>query len=130
MFTGSGLTTRRSIYGHIDRMNPPALLRTFDVPSPQASCGRRDETTVPTQALHMMNHGTLHELATRLAARTSGTPAQRTRSLFEIVYSRRPTPDESSAVRAFAETFDGDTPASWTAVAHALLMSNEAQFID
>jgi hypothetical protein len=111
-------------------MNPPALLRTFDVPSPQASCGRRDETTVTPQALHMMNHGTIHELANRLAARTLGTPAHRLRRLFEIVYSRNPSPEESSAVLAFLETFGGDTPASWTAVAHTLLMSNEAQFID
>jgi len=130
MFTGSGLSTRRSIYGHIDRMNPPALLRTFDVPSPQASCGRRDETTVTPQALYMMNHGTIHELANRLAARTLGTPAHRLRRLFEIVYSRNPSPEEASAVLAFLETFGGDTPASWTAVAHTLLMSNEAQFID
>ena len=130
MFTGSGLSTRRSIYGHIDRMNPAALLRTFDVPSPQASCGRRDETTVTPQALHMMNHATLHELATRLAARTSGTPPQRTQRLFAIVYSRNPSPDESSAVLTFIETFGGDKPESWTAVAHTLLMSNEAQFID
>jgi len=130
MFTGSGLTTRRSIYGHIDRMNPAALLRTFDVPSPQASCGRRDQTTVTPQALHMMNHGTLHELSTRLAARSSGSPPQRIGRLFEIVYSRSPTPEESSAVMAFVETFGGDKPASWTAVAHTLLMSNETQFID
>ena len=130
MFTAGGVTSRRSVYGHIDRMNPPALLRTFDVPSPQASCGRRDETTVPPQALHMMNHGTLHELAKRLAARTSGTPPQRVQRLFEIVYSRHPSDEESAAILEFLNGFDGKKPASWTAVAHTLLMSNEAQFID
>ena len=130
MFTAGGVTTRRSIYGHIDRMNPPALLRTFDVPSPQASCGRRDETTVSPQALHMMNHGTLHELSRRLAIRTSGSPAQRIRLLFEIVYSRHPSPEESAAILKFLKGFDGEKPAAWTAVAHTLLMSNEAQFID
>ncbi len=130
MFTGGGVTDRRSIYGHIDRMNPPALLRTFDVPSPQATCGRRDETTVPPQALHMMNHATLHELAARLASRTTGSPPQRVQRLFEIVFSRRPAPDESTAILRFIDGFDGNTPASWTTVAHTLLMSNEAQFID
>ncbi len=130
MFTAQKLTTRRSIYGHIDRMNPAALLRTFDVPSPQASCGFRSETTVSPQALYMMNHATMHELATRLAARTAGTPVQRTSKLFQIVFSRQPTPDETSAIAAFVETFDGDGPGSWISVAQALLMSNEAQFID
>ena len=130
MFTGGGLTTRRSIYGHIDRMNPASLLRTFDVPSPQASCGRRDETTVAPQALHMMNHATLHELAARLAARTSGTSPQRPRALFRIVLSRPPEDLELSAILDFVAKFDGTATDSWVAVSHALLMSNEAQFID
>ena len=130
MFTGGGLTTRRSIYGHIDRMNPASLLRTFDVPSPQASCGRRDETTVAPQALHMMNHATLHELAARLAARTSGTASQRTRALFRIVLSRPPEDSELSAILDFVAKFDGTATDSWVAVSHALLMSNEAHFID
>ena len=130
MFTGGGLSTRRSIYGHIDRMNPASLLRTFDVPSPQASCGRRDETTVAPQALHMMNHATLHELAARLAARTSGTGPQRTEALFRIVLSRPPEAAELSAILDFVAKFDGTPIDSWIAVSHALLMSNEAQFID
>ncbi|MEE3364000.1 MAG: DUF1553 domain-containing protein [Planctomycetota bacterium] len=130
MFTGGGLSTRRSIYGHIDRMNPASLLRTFDVPSPQASCGRRDETTVAPQALHMMNHATLHELAARLAARTSGTGPQRTQALFRIVLSRPPEAAELSAILDFVAKFDGTPIDSWIAVSHALLMSNEAQFID
>ena len=130
MFTAGDVSTRRSIYGHIDRMNPPALLRTFDVPSPQASCGRRDETTVPPQALHLMNHRTLHELARRLAARTTGSPPRRIQHLFGIVYSRLPSPEESTAILNFLKGFEGKPAESWTVVAHTLLMSNEAQFID
>ena len=130
MFTGKTLDARRSIYGRIDRMNPAALLRTFDVPSPQASCGRRDETTVAPQALHLMNHQSLQILAGRLASRTSGSSSSRTSQLFQLLFHRQPDASEARAVSDFVASFGDESGKGWTAVAHALLMSNESQFID
>ncbi|MEE3286123.1 MAG: hypothetical protein VX311_16190, partial [Planctomycetota bacterium] len=69
-------------------------------------------------------------LAARLAARTSGTGPQRTQALFRIVLSRPPEAAELSAILDFVAKFDGTPIDSWIAVSHALLMSNEAQFID
>ena len=49
-------TRRRTLYAQIDRLNLPGLYRTFDFPDPNATSPRRDQTTVPPQALFLMNH--------------------------------------------------------------------------
>ncbi len=48
-------STRRTVYGYIDRQNLPNLFRAFDLASPDASSPRRFYTTVPQQALFFMN---------------------------------------------------------------------------
>ncbi len=52
----STAATRRTLYGHLDRLNVPALYRTFDFPNPDATSPQRDNTTVAPQALFLMNH--------------------------------------------------------------------------
>ena len=130
IFTTDTLQTRRSIYGFIDRMNPPPLLRTFDVPNPLTSCGRRDETTVAPQALHLMNSRTVQECASRLVARTVGPLPQRLGRLYQLVYARAPSEEETEVAARFLKHFGSDHASAWNALAHALLISNEAQFID
>ena len=46
---------RRSVYGYIDRQDLPNLLRVFDFAGPDASAEMRANTTVPQQALFMLN---------------------------------------------------------------------------
>ncbi len=130
IFKTDTLQPRRSVYGFIDRMNPPPLLRTFDVPNPLTSCGRRDETTIAPQALHLMNSTTVQECAGRLAARTTGVFPQRLTHLYQLVYTRSPSNDELKVAARFMERFGDDSAGAWTALAHTLLISNEAQFID
>ena len=48
-------STRRSVYGYIDRQNLPDLFRAFDFASPDTTSARRFYTTVPQQALFLMN---------------------------------------------------------------------------
>ena len=42
-------STRRTLYGFVDRLNLPGLYRTFDYPSPDASSPGRDTTTIAPQ---------------------------------------------------------------------------------
>ena len=46
---------RRTIYGFIDRQNLPGMFRTFDLATPDSTSPQRFNTTVPQQALFMMN---------------------------------------------------------------------------
>ena len=46
---------RRAVYAYIDRQNLPGTLRTFDFASPDLMNAQRSTTSVPQQALYMMN---------------------------------------------------------------------------
>ena len=66
--TSRPFSTRRTVYGFIDRQNLDGLYRTFDFAVPDASSPRRFVTMIPQQALFLMNSPFLHEQARRLAA--------------------------------------------------------------
>jgi hypothetical protein len=87
---------RRSVYGFIDRQNLPGMFRTFDFASPDTHSPSRFFTTVPQQALFMLN-SPFAERASRQAAAEHDTVEQ----LFLTLYGRAPTPDEASDAAAF-----------------------------
>lgn len=51
---------RRSLYMYLKRGLLPPMMTTFDLCDPTQSCGKRDVTTVPTQALTMLNNEFVH----------------------------------------------------------------------
>ena len=86
---------RRTIYGMVDRHNLPEVYGQFDFANPDITTGKRYETTVPQQALFMMNNSLVVELARRLINRTefkdlTGRQA-RIKFLYERIYQREPT---------------------------------------
>jgi mono/diheme cytochrome c family protein len=89
---------RRTLYGFIDRQNLPGLFRTFDFASPDTHTPQRFTTTVPQQALFMMNSPFVVEQARLLLERpeiaAEKVPFQRVRQLYRIVLGREPTRDE------------------------------------
>jgi mono/diheme cytochrome c family protein len=128
----SPFTTRRAVYGFIDRQNLPGTFRSFDMALPDTHAPQRFTTTVPQQALFLMNSPFVLEQARALSARTDGPdPAQRIAGLYRLAYSRSPTTDEvslaSEYVKAPAEK-TGLTP--WDQLAQVLLLSNEFAFVD
>lgn len=62
-----GFTTRRAVYGFIERQNLPLTFKTLDFASPDASSPMRFVTTVPQQALFMMNSPIVTEQAREIA---------------------------------------------------------------
>src|SRR5262249_18849339 len=60
---------RRTMYGWLDRLKVPGLYRTFDFPSPDATSPQRDATTIPQQALFLLNNPFLVECARSLLSR-------------------------------------------------------------
>ena len=59
--------SRRTIYAMIDRQNLPSLFRTFDFASPDTHSPGRYFTTVPQQALFLLNSRQMLELARKTA---------------------------------------------------------------
>lgn len=52
---GKDYAPRRTLYGFIDRQNLPGIFRTFDFAGPDTHAPKRYETTVPQQALFLLN---------------------------------------------------------------------------
>jgi hypothetical protein len=116
--TDQAFARRRTIYGFIDRQNLDGLFRTFDFAVPDATSPRRFVTTVPQQALFLMNSPFLHEQARQLtttigvpaptaAAATSANPAgdcsEAVRRLYRRVLGRAPDVDELAMATNFIE---------------------------
>jgi Protein of unknown function (DUF1553)/Protein of unknown function (DUF1549)/Planctomycete cytochrome C len=123
--------TRRTLYAHLDRLNVPGVYRTFDYPSPDATSLKRDQTTVPPQALFLMNHPFVAECAKNLVQRPDvavlADPNKKLDRLHAILYSRLPRDHE----RVLAADIVASDPANgWPRYAHALLMTNEFLFVD
>ena len=110
--TTKPFTTRRTIYGFIDRSNLPGLFRTFDFASPDIHAPRRYVTTVPQQALFHMNSPFLLQQTAELAERTAApdgsevTTEERIHSLYRIVFGREPSDEEVSLGREFLKGTD------------------------
>ena len=138
--------TRRALYAYIDREDLPGLLASFDLPSPDASQAKRANTTVPQQALYLMNSGFVIEQAKALAARSEPQPesppaggsddttnhsvAERIKRLYRLALARDPAPAELKVAIEFATPESAATSDPWVQLAQVLLMSNEFAFVD
>ena len=90
--------TRRTIYGVVDRSDLLDAFVNFDFANPDMVNGKRYETSVPQQALFLMNSPVVIEQAKKLVAleefaeRTNDTA--RIEFLYERIYQRLPQPTE------------------------------------
>ncbi|QDU79516.1 Planctomycete cytochrome C [Polystyrenella longa] len=94
---------RRTMYTHINRQDLPSVMRMFDFPPPDVSSGSRDKTTVPGQALFLMNHPLVLASAAGLSnmATSSENMEAGVHTLFENILHRKPTADEITDMQAF-----------------------------
>jgi hypothetical protein len=130
-------STRRTIYGVVDRTNFPGTMRSFDVASPDQHSPQRFQTTVPQQALFLMNSPFVTAQAKALAARpdvaSAATPDEKITRLYRITLGRSPTTTEAKLGRTFvAAAVPRSDPAfgPWAQYAQVLLLSNEFAFVD
>jgi mono/diheme cytochrome c family protein len=108
-----GYTTRRTIYGYIDRSDLPEVFNHFDFANPDMESGKRYQTTVPQQALYLMNSPLVVEQARNVIERSDvkgcQTDEEKIKRLYEIVYQRVPRAEEIQLGLEFLE--DAATPA-------------------
>jgi mono/diheme cytochrome c family protein len=166
----SGYSTRRTIYGYIDRAGVPEVFNHFDVATPEMPSGKRYQTTVPQQALFLMNSPLVVEQARAIVERgdfkSLSDPEARIKWLYELLFQRPPTEVEQRLGLDFFEDAPvGSTAAApqpppvqvaqlvppgkkgpvrpqgrpaaavkplgvWAEYAHALLLANEASFVN
>jgi hypothetical protein len=129
-------SNRRSVYGSIDRLALPGLLRTFDFPSPDATSAQRDNTTVAPQALYLLNGPLAVDCARKVLARPEiageKDSSRRIDLLHRLLFARSATAEDQK----LADEFFGADPTArasqphWERYIHALLVTNEFAFVD
>jgi hypothetical protein len=129
---------RRSVYGFIDRQNLPGLFRAFDLASPDTSTPKRHSTTVPQQALFLMNGPFVIEQARAFAARADvveqKSDRERIDRMHRIAYGRPAEEEEIELGSKFVRTATAEGKSSplspWGQYAQVLLLANELAFVD
>jgi hypothetical protein len=128
----------RSVYLPIVRGVVPEMLQVFDFPEPSNISGRREVTTVSTQALFLMNSPFAMEQAEKLAGQlieASEDDNQRLDRAFRLTLGRRPTDTESTAAHSFLDEMSGPAAAestlkAWTLLTQSLFASAEFRYLE
>jgi mono/diheme cytochrome c family protein len=106
--TTEPFATRRSVYAFIERQNLPGLFRTFDFASPDATSPSRFYTTVPQQALFLLNSPFVVQQAQAFLARPEVKSAtddeQRIKHLYRAAFQRAPEPEEIQLGKQYVAT--------------------------
>jgi hypothetical protein len=88
-------STRRTVYGLVDRGRLPEVFTTFDFATPEMTTGRRFQTTVPKQALFLMNNSMVIEQVRNMIIRPEFTriitEEDKIRALYRICFQREPS---------------------------------------
>ena len=88
----------RTVYVPVIRDFLPPMFETFDFPEPSETKGVREVTTVPTQALFLMNSrfviGQARNAAAHLLEANIATPQERVTRVYREVLGRVPTAPE------------------------------------
>jgi hypothetical protein len=134
----------RTVYLMTQRLQRHPFLALFDGPDTNVTTDTRTRSTVPLQALYLMNNPFVTEKAKALAARllrSSPELRERVRQGYELAWGRLPVDAEIEAARHYLERYEQelrrlDVPLqtreleAWTSLARVLLGANEFAYVD
>jgi hypothetical protein len=110
IYQQSDTSKHRSVYLPLVRSVTPRTLEAFDPVEQSLVTGSRDATTVPGQALYLLNssfvRGQSLALAERLIARKGDSDAQRIEIAYRQVLARAPTANEIDRARVFLAEYE------------------------
>ena len=116
-------SAHRSVYLPLLRTVVPGALEAFDFADQGQVTGQRESTTVPAQALYLLNDPFVAKqslvVAETLLDRPTGDDRERIASAFRLVLGRLPTSPEIDDVLAFLAAFEAQAPATPAPVAEA-----------
>jgi len=126
----------RSVYLPVARQAVPEVLKTFDFAEPSIIVGRREITTVPTQALFLLNSKFVTTQAGAMAERVlqAGDERARIDLAFQLAFARSATNEEQARAIAFLAECNTDGKVAelqaWTTFCQALLASAEFRYLN
>jgi hypothetical protein len=99
----------RSVYLPLLRGITPRTLEAFDPVNQTLVTGQRESTTVPTQALYLLNSNFVRQqslfLAGRLLAESDRSSAARIRQLYQLILNRPPNQQEIARATRFLSSY-------------------------
>lgn len=120
----------RSVYHPILRNNLPDSLKLFDFAEPSIIVGKRQITTVPSQALYLMNSPFILQqsdvLAKRINGLSDGSRTNRVHHAYLLTLGREPTKDESKKMVQYLASEEGNLPN----LCQVLIASAEFRYIE
>jgi hypothetical protein len=134
----------RTVYLMTQRLQRHPFLALFDGPDTNVTTDTRTRSTVPLQALYLMNNPFVTEQAKALATRLlRGSPdlRQRVRHGYELAWGRLPGATEIETIRQYLKRYEQelgplDVPLqsreldAWTSLARMLMGANEFVYVD
>ena len=139
-------TVRRSVYVPAFRNSMLPLFEVFDFANPNLVTGDRNTSTLPTQALFLMNDPEVirasTKMADRLLAMSKIDDVERVRIAYLSTIGRKPTPVEIQAVEEYlrqeiaegnggsAVSGDKIRQEAWARFCHALFASLDFRYVD
>jgi hypothetical protein len=144
MTTEEPSTWRRSVYAYWKRGLKYPMFEVHDQPDPNVTCEMRNTTTVPTQALTLLNNEFVliqaRHFAERVAREAGADSEKQIRVLYQIALAREPSQKEMNQSLTFlrkqgdyhsgkASGADSELSAL-TDLAHVMLNANEFVYIN
>jgi hypothetical protein len=134
---GAAESNHRSVYQAILRGRPmPEVLSLFDLASPNLIVAQREVTTVPAQALFLMNSNFIRnhsrQFADRLLAAKGVSDAQRVDLAYKMAFGRNATQEERDRTLGYLNEFAKDSmpAAAWQTFCQTLYAAAEFRYIE
>jgi hypothetical protein len=125
---------RRSVYTPVFRNRLLELFEAFDFPDPNLVMGKRNVSTVATQALYLMNSPFLMEQArhaAKAALASSVGDENRVERAYRVTLGRLPTPREKEiALEAVSGKMNAEQLAAWERLYQALFASIDFRYVN
>ncbi len=137
-------SNHRSVYLMVQRLHAHPYLSLFNGPDASLSTPTRDTSTVPLQALFLLNDEMIHNQAAGFAKtliQQQHDPAGRLQLTFQSALGRSPSESELAGSLEFLDRYQQSLKSegcaadkleleSWSALARTILRSNEYFFVD
>jgi hypothetical protein len=134
--SGEGINKKRSMFEKLDRNKIPEMFNVFDYPNPGLVSGNRNASTVPTQALFMMNSGFVLNEAKAAAVKILEVKGlddqQRLVFAYKTTLGRIPSDGEKSLALAYLKKHGGSTNQqdAWAGVLHGLFACLDFRYLN
>ena len=135
-FSRESMDKTRSMFEKLDRNKIPEMFNVFDYPNPGLVSGNRNASTVPTQALFMMNSGfVLNEAkaaAVKILEMKGLDDRQRLVFAYKTTLGRIPSDGEKSLALAYLKKHGGSTDKqdAWGGILHGLFACLDFRYLN